>query len=321
MIAATFHKIDHCPVCLGSDCEDYLNLPYVASDVQGFLFRYYKLDKRFGIEAYEQTFSGQDYILATCRTCGVHFQRNRPDAALATIVYDEWIGAAASGRRAFERYGLTTVQHYVSEALRLVAVAQKMSGTARLTDLRTLDYGMGNGGFAMALKSCLVDVSGAEFSEVRRAFAEENGISTFGVGEPLPDQHFHLINTEQVMEHLPNPHEVLGQFANALVPGGLLKISVPLSKSIEAGDREIDWHAERYAPRSPTPLQPLEHLQYYKRSSYETLEKLFGFRRVHIPFSYHLRYGLNWTLKGAIKNIGRAFLHERQRNYVLLQKT
>ncbi len=122
------------------------------------------------------------------------------------------------------------------------------------------------------------------------------------------------------MEHLPDPNEALGQFSEALVPGGILKISVPLSHSLESGDKEIDWMAGRYAARSPTPLQPIEHLQYYARSCYEIIAKRFGFERVHMPISHYFIYGLNWTIGGAIKNIGRAFLHERQRNYVLLRK-
>lgn len=320
MSSPEFEEIEYCPVCLEKNYEDYLSISYIDSEVQCFLFRYYNLEKRFDKKVYIELFEKQNYILSRCRSCGVHFQRNRPNSDLSALVYDTWIGSSASGWRAFERYGLHTVQHYVSEALRLVAFSKKSSGVEKLTELRALDYGMGNGGFAMALKSCLVDVSGTEFSEVRRAFAEKNGISTYGIGEQLPEDSFHLINTEQVMEHLPNPHETLTQFSEALVPGGILKISVPLSKSIEKGDRDIDWRAGRYAPRSPTPLQPIEHLQYYVRDSYAVIAESFGLSRVHMPFSYHLRYGLNWTPKGFVKNIGRAFLHEKHRNYVLLKK-
>ncbi len=320
MSEPTFQRIEHCPVCLSTQCKDYLEIPYVGANVQEFLFRYYKLSERFGEEAYREFFDNHSFILSECRSCGVHFQRNRPSTDLAALVYDTWIGAVSSGSNAFERYGLSAVQHYVSEAMRLVAFAKRSSGVETLANLRAVDYGMGNGGFAMALKSCLVEVYGTEFSETRRSFAQKNGIQTFEIGEPLPKKHFHLINTEQVMEHLPNPNEVLAQFSEALAPGGILKISVPLSRSLESGDREIDWTAGRYAARSPTPLQPIEHLQYYARSSFAVIAERFGFERVHMPISYHFMYGLNWTFRGAIKNIGRAFLHEKRRNYVLLRK-
>lgn len=316
---ARLESIDLCPLCRSDAVTNYLQVPYVDSELEAFLFRYYNLGERFGKVAYREIFDGHSYILSRCESCRLRFQKNRPNATLLEIVYDTWIGSTASGRSAFSRYTLDVVQHYLSEALRLIAFIQHKTGT-KLSELRALDYGLGNGGFALALKSTCIEVSGFEFSEIRRSFAESNGIKTYRTDEEIPVCSFHLINTEQVMEHVPTPHDLIARFSNALVPGGILKISVPLSKSINAGDESINWSAGRYERKSPTALQPLEHLQYYPPESYDQISEQFGFKRVHMPFSYHIKYGLNWSATGTIKNFGRAFMHESMRNYVLLQK-
>lgn len=309
-----------CPVCRGDNTNDYLNSPYCESVVEEYLFGYYNLSGNLNRDAYADTFRGIDYVLAECATCGALFQRNRPGPRLLEMVYDSWISTQSSGRQAYSSMSLVDSQHYFSEALKLVATTLRLASIPNLPELRVLDHGMGNGAFALALKACLVDVSGTEFAANRIAFGKENGIRMYEVSSPLPHGHFHLINTEQVMEHIPDPWETIRHLVESLAPGGILKISVPFNRWVEAGERKINWDAGRYARYSPMPLAPLEHLNYYSRRTFDTIAKEFGLRRVHIRARDHIIFGLNWTPMGTVRNFGRVLLHERLRNYVLLQK-
>ena len=98
---------------------------------------------------------------------------------------------------------------------------------------------MGKGGFSLALKACFVNVTGSEYADHLLNWGQQNGIQTLSANTNLPSEKFHLINTEQVMEHVISPAETLEKLVKALTPGGLIKISVPFSSSLEAEDTKI----------------------------------------------------------------------------------
>jgi SAM-dependent methyltransferase len=315
-----FTRIAQCPICQSSDIEEFLELPYKGGVIERYIDNHYNLNRRGLIREYEHYTGGAVYVLASCHTCHCAFQVNRPNEELLGVVYESWIGEQSSAERAWEKLNLADSQHHFSEALKLVSLVLRLNSHLRPAHLNALDYGLGNGVFALALKACLVNAHGFEFSDIRLKFAERNGIEMIQRGDQLPSSHFHLINTEQVMEHVSDPHALITTLVDALAPGGILKVSVPLSRSLEKGDKSIVWSAERYAYGSPMPLFPLEHLQYFSRRTHVDISKRCNLRRIHIPKTFHLRYGLNWTISGAGKNIGRALFQERFRNYALFQK-
>jgi SAM-dependent methyltransferase len=318
---ADFTEVAACPICGNAHITDYLRLPYCKSDVQEYLLGYYTKSRNMDRAFYERVFAGKDYTLSGCDRCGALFQRNRPGPNLGELVYDHWISNEFSGIAAASALGLKDVQHFMSEAVKLTSFAMRSAGVTELPQFHALDHGMGNGFFALSLKACVVDVWGTEFSSDRLKFGRENGIRTLHVSDDLPENYFHLINTEQVMEHVPDPRRVISKLARSLAKGGILKISVPYSRSIESGDREIDWRASRYARRSPMPLAPLEHLQYYPRQCRQVIADDNGLELVNLSSWSHIRYGNNWTLRGAVRNVGRALLHGKMRNYFLLRKS
>jgi len=300
--------------------NDYLRLPFCKSDVEDYLFRYYDKSGSMDRAIYGEIFLEQNYILAKCKRCGVAFQRNRPGPNISKIVYDLWISSKSSGLSAALNLSSVDVLHNFSEAIKLVTLASKSTGVNALPEIRALDHGMGNGFFALAMKACLIDVTGTEFSSDRLEFGRNNGIKTLHVNEKLPYNYFDLINTEQVMEHVPDPRETIEKLSKSLKKGGILKISVPHSASIEKADLKINWHARRYAPNSPMPLAPLEHLQYYPRSCRKIIACDYDLDIIKMPFYYHLIYGNRWNISGAIRNIGRAFFLNSYRNYFLFRK-
>jgi len=309
-----------CPICCGAHITERISLPYCGSEVENYLYNYYRLSNKLAKDEYYRKFKNVDYIICECEFCGAYFQKQRPGPATLAMLYDEWISSESSGKSAFEKMSLRDPLHYFSEAAKLVTLAMESCSVRHLPRLKVLDFGMGNGGFALALKACLVDVSATELANERLAFGRSLGINMLEIDASLPDNYYHLINTEQVMEHVVDPKNLLERMAGALAPGGLLKISVPHSESLEAGDYRINWSAPRFGRNSPMPLAPLEHLQYFCRKTRKVLAEQLKMKLVELPARYHIIYGTNWDSTGTIRNFGRALLHKRKRNYFLLQK-
>lgn len=314
-----FDYLTSCPVCQHAETVEYLRLPYRYSEVEEYLFRYYG---RTNLESnrYAEMVEGEDFVLSKCARCGALFQSNRPNTDALSTVYNSWIASTSSGRDAAAKMTLRDTLHNASEAIKLISLAMESTSVSEFPEVRALDYGMGNGFFALALKSYLVQVWGSEFSSDRLEYGYETGINTLVHTDELPKEHFHLINTEQVMEHVADPYEVLQKLSGSLVKGGILKVSVPFSSSIESGDLTVDWRASRYARRSPMPLAPLEHLQYYSRQCRQVIAKQHGLELVALSPWSHLRFGNYWSASAALRNVGRAFFLNRFRNYFLLRK-
>ena len=198
-----FQTLDECPLCGSKEILEYYRMPYVGSDVERYIISYYKLAHLDQAAAYGSIFNGTDYILASCKNCSLLFQMNRPGKNLSKLVYDTWIGGKVVNNDNFSRYDLNECQHNISEALRLVRLVERSTGKRTLSEINALDYGMGNGQFCRALQACLVDTYGSEYAQDRIEFGRRSGIKTMNVEDDLPPDSFDLINTEQVMEHVP----------------------------------------------------------------------------------------------------------------------
>lgn len=60
----------------------------------------------------------------------------------------------------------------------------------------------------------------------------------------LSDRYFDAILLIQVLEHLPNPVEIVGKLASRLKPSGKLYVSVPMSQSVH----QVPYDFYRYTP-------------------------------------------------------------------------
>jgi 2-polyprenyl-3-methyl-5-hydroxy-6-metoxy-1,4-benzoquinol methylase len=96
---------------------------------------------------------------------------------------------------------------------------------------RALDFGCGDGKFLDRLQDRGWETFGIEPS-TDVAFARHRRLD-----EPPGDGSFHLIVLHQVLEHVPNPLDVLTTLARSLRSGGVLFITVPnLDRVAEHGD-------------------------------------------------------------------------------------
>lgn len=113
--------------------------------------------------------------------------------------------------------------------------------TLGLSDKKILDAGCGDGSYAFLLVSQYpnigqvtgIDLDGTRIKKaVDLSFCvKENSIITFTIGsviDNLGDNVFDIIYSVDVLEHISDDQRVLSNFYNALRPGGILILHVPL---------------------------------------------------------------------------------------------
>ena len=118
---------------------------------------------------------------------------------------------------------------------------------------RLIEIGPGGGGFAHAARRAGYDVSVIEMDEaVSRNLREVVGLDTVTSCEPavaLSEQRTaDVIAMWHVIEHLPNPWEVVAAASERLRPGGALVISAPNPESLQFRLLKARW-AHLDAPR------------------------------------------------------------------------
>jgi len=114
--------------------------------------------------------------------------------------------------------------------------------------MRVLDYGCGAGVALMELEKIGAEAYGIEVDENSRRVASRYGlrIHTGSLEDnPFPGVTFDLICLNQVIEHIPDPADLLSKLESRLASRGVLALSFPNTDSIYrrmCGRRWINWH-------------------------------------------------------------------------------
>jgi SAM-dependent methyltransferase len=135
-----------------------------------------------------------------------------------------------------------------------------------------LDVGCGGGDFlALMQAERHWQVAGLEPNAAAVRYAREARHLNVQVGQlpadTLPSQSFDVITMWHVLEHVPDPAQVLAEVRRLLRPAGVLIVGVPLSDSVEAQWFGANW-AGYDVPR---------HLVTFTRSSLLLLAERSGF--------------------------------------------
>lgn len=126
--------------------------------------------------------------------------------------------------------------------------------------MEILDYGCGAGVSLMEAKALGAEPYGIEadpnVQQVIDALQLRIHIGTLD-DAPFADRQFDLIVLNQVLEHIPQPEELLERFQGMLKPGGKLVLGVPNADSIFARFFKRTWinwhvpyHLHHFTPRS-----------------------------------------------------------------------
>jgi SAM-dependent methyltransferase len=148
---------------------------------------------------------------------------------------------------------------------------------------RMLEIGCAHGGFLEDAQHLQWIVDGIEPSPAAVKIARKKGLQVhcgdlFSAG--IPEQSREFVAMWMVLEHVPNPRQLLAEVAAVLVPHGCLAISVPNAGSWER------WFFGQYwlgydAPR---------HLQMFRISQLKKLLNELGFEQVRVIHQSNTRY-------------------------------
>jgi len=180
---------------------------------------------------------------------------------------------------------------------------------------KVMDFGCGAGEFLKLVKPHCQEAVGVELQQNYVKKLNELGIKCFTTLDDLPDRSFDVCVSFHVIEHLPNPIEVLTKIKEKLSAGGTLVVEVPhandfllSSLSNESFKRFTLWS---------------QHLVLHTRESMKVLLKRCGFNNITVtgvqryPISNHLQWlanGIPGGHKSSLSAIDSAALHHEYSN-------
>ena len=104
-----------------------------------------------------------------------------------------------------------------------------------------LDYGAGNGDFALAAQQEGWQTCVYETSPSATEILKQRQLSAVSI--PLKENQFDVITLWHVFEHINKPDEILAAFYKSLKPGGVLVLAVPNAASWDAKHYKSFWAA------------------------------------------------------------------------------
>ncbi len=209
---------------------------------------------------------GRSFRYERCISCGLIFLNPRPGAGEILAYYDEeYYG---QGKQKFRTW---------IEVPRLFFARQRVRRVQRFLphNGRALDIGCGQGTFLNLLKREGWEVFGTELSEKQANRAIEAGLSVW-MGD-LREDHFpsaflDLVTLWEVIEHLPQPAEVIRRIRPMLKKRGIVAISTPNPEGLQARVFRENWFA----------LDIPRHLYLFSPKTLEQLMAQEGFRLIHL---------------------------------------
>lgn len=301
-----------CPFCEGTTSHRLYAIAYDAPEMRAYLEGFYASGR--GVD--HGVLDGCSYEVMECPDCSGIYQYQVPGDALMLKLYDEWIDPEAP----LKRKANNPLSYYASasaEIMQLLTLIGKRPG-----QVKVLDFGSGWNEWALAAKGLGCEVTICELSETRIAHARANGLPVTSYAS-IPDAGFDLINTEQVLEHVPDPLVIMRHLLGGLATSGMLKVSVPDCDNFKHRLRRADWTAPKGSKMSLNPLAPLEHLNLFRPETLAKMAALSGAKTRRVPVTTQLRNTTHWHgTSRIVRNLVMPFYRNLagKKNYALLQR-
>ena len=187
---------------------------------------------------------------------------------------------------------------YAQEIMRIISFFETVPSS-----LRFLDFAMGWGKWALMVKAFGCNSYGTELSVSRIKYARSTGLDVITQDE-IPLHRFDVINAEKVFEHISEPLETLCRLKEGLKANGILRIQVPAARDMHRRLRVMDWSAPKGSKSSLNPVAPLEHINYFRRSSLARMAREAGMVEISIPIQARYKFTTEWDEKSG--NVGEA---------------
>lgn len=233
-------------------------------------------------------FAKYGFNIVKCLKCGLIYTDLDPDENFFTRFYSKNYFENGGNKRSYENYRGEAGALYATFRKRLSLLKLGPKGTV-------LDVGCAYGYFLKVIPSGWRKF-GVEVSTHAAGFAAKlNKDATIVNGELTPNtfrsQQFDLITLWDVIEHLPNPLEVITISHRLLKKGGVIALTTGDVDSIFAKFQGRGWHL----------YNPPQHLSYFSPLTITKILKKAGFKKVTIshPSAY---YPLSYLLH-KLKNL------------------
>jgi len=138
-----------------------------------------------------------------------------------------------------------------------------------------LDVGCGNGEYLLRLRSIGWRCQGVEFSDKAVAICRDHGLEVFHgdlASAAFPSDSFDLVTAHHLIEHVPDPHELMSEIARLTRRGGSVLIRTPNSQALGRAWFGTWWYAND-VPR---------HLFLYSAKNLEMLAARHGLERIRM---------------------------------------
>ena len=262
-----------CPCCGCAKHLRLLDLDYRGDILVRYINQFYGKREPKEMAALQ----GARYQVNKCDRCGLMFQGEVPDSHFLKVLYGEWVASQElRSRQGLVKQWLRTLKN----RLEISAIKGLFQKSER--PLRVLDFGMGWGDWCVTASKMGLDAYGTELSEFFLEHARESGVTALSWQE-IPDSRFHFINTEQVFEHLVAPRDILERLTQALIPEGILKISVPNGNLIEARLKPENLLAAKGSSQDLNAVAPLEHLNCFGHEVLVNMAQEAGLHLLQTP--------------------------------------
>lgn len=263
---------DTCPCCLSQDISTISSIPFNSFQLRSYLSRFYDdFPSLFPAELNDLNFT-----LAECNNCSLIFQTSLPSPVIFEQLYSSWISESSS----YNRFSNSRLQSFTRCSQELIQLSEYLKPS--FPELITLDYGFGWAQWALCSHALGFQSYGYEFAQSRIRYAQAKSLKVIPSLSDY-DSFFHIINLDQVLEHLADPVTVLSQVSKSLRPGGILKISVPGGRFSISSISKLRWDSD--ITHLHRILTPIEHLNVFNHQSMYTLARSVGLIPLKLPLS------------------------------------
>lgn len=230
-----------------------------------------------------------DYQVLDCVKCGFKHLAPIPSEGVLEKFYK---------KQYYESHKPTYISNQIEEEAYLaIAFEERLQVYSRHTQGRELlDIGCGAGLFLKAAKEKGWHVLGVEPSASAATQAADQGLNiftgTFDEFDAVNERSFDVVQLKNVLEHLPNPTEMINQCYNILSDDGLLYLEVPNDYDF------IQKIGVKIAGERNSWVSIPDHINYFNFSTLKRLVKKSGFKVVRtdttFPMYIFLWFGKNF---------------------------
>jgi SAM-dependent methyltransferase len=274
---------DRCPACDHAARKTLFTCKLLDSPIREHLVALYEAQGTIDLALLE----GGWLRIQQCGACGLFYHDQVPDDLLMEHLYERWIDPARALDAHRAHVTLDTRMMFIREIVLAMTHLKQRSKA-----LRALDFGMGWGDWCLMARALGCEVCGSERSPSRVANARRLGIEVVSWSD-IATQRFDLINCDQVLEHVIDPHAMLAYLAAALEEDGLLKVSVPDGADLHRRLARGDWSAPEGSPDSLLSITPLQHINCFTHTSLVAMAARAGLRVAEISLATHFESAID----------------------------